>query len=212
VSRLPARPFLYAIVDTQLLAGRSLGEAVSALATGGAALIQVRTKSGTDAGRVRQAREAGAAARAAGVPLIVNDRPDVARIVGADGVHLGQQDLPPAPARRILGPEAIVGVSTHDVGQATMASRESVDYVAIGPVFATRTKAQPDPVVGLEGVRLVRRLVARPLVAIGGITQENAATVVAAGADGVAVISALLCEVDLEATARAFCQTIALAR
>jgi len=212
VPRLPARPFLYAIVDAQLLAGRSVGEAVSALARGGAALVQVRTKTGSDAERVRHAREACGVARAAGVPLIVNDRPDVARIAGADGVHLGQEDLPPAAARRILGPEAIVGISTHDVGQATLTASEPVDYVAIGPVFPTRTKAQPDAVVGLEGVRGVRRLVARPLIGIGGITAENAATVIAAGADGVAVISALLCEVDLEAAARAFCRSLTLAR
>ena len=202
--RLPARPFLYAIVDTQLLAGRPVAEVVRALARGGASLVQVRTKLGDDRERVRLAREACAVAREVGVPLVVNDRADIARIVGADGVHVGQDDLPPAAARAVVGPDAIVGVSTHDPEQASKAAAEPVDYVAFGPVFPTRTKANPDPVVGLAGLRAIRRLVARPLVAIGGITRQNAADVVAAGADGVAVISDLLFDTDLEGAARAF--------
>jgi thiamine-phosphate pyrophosphorylase len=174
--------------------------------------VQVRTKGGPDAERVRLAREACAAARAVGMPLIVNDRPDVALIVGAAGVHVGQRDLPPAAARRILGPAAIVGISTHDVRQATTASGEPVDYVAIGPVFPTRTKDRPDPAVGLDGLRAVRGRVVGPLVAIGGITRENAAAVVGAGADGIAVIGALLGETDLEAAARALRRAFGPAR
>ncbi|HET7291167.1 MAG TPA: thiamine phosphate synthase [Vicinamibacteria bacterium] len=200
--RLPARPFLYAVVDTQLLAGRPLGEAVRALCRGGAGLVQVRTKSGSDAERVRLAREAGSAARESGVPMIVNDRADVARIAGAAGVHVGQEDLAASDARAIVGPNAIVGVSTHDLAQAAAAAAEPVDYVAFGPVFATRTKQNPDPVVGLDGLRTARGAVDRPLVAIGGITRANAAEVAAAGADGVAVISYLLDAPDLEAAAR----------
>lgn len=210
--RLPARPFLYAVVDTQLLAGRSLSEAIRALGRGGASLVQVRTKLGGDAERVRLAREACAAAREAGVPLIVNDRADVARIVGAAGVHVGQGDLPSPLARAIVGPDAIVGVSTHDVAQAASAAAEAVDYVAFGPVFPTRTKANPDPVVGLDGLRAMRGVVSCPVVAIGGITRRNAAEVAAAGADGVAVISDLLGAPDLEAAARELVAALRSAR
>ncbi len=200
--RLPARPFLYAVLDTQWLAGRSVADAVSALARGGAALVQLRAKSATDVERVRLAREACRAARVAGVPLIVNDRPDVARIVGAAGVHLGQDDLPPAAARSMLGPDAIVGFSTHDALQVAAAAAAPVDYVAFGPVFPTRTKANPDPLVGLEGLRAIRSLARRPLVAIGGITRRNAADIISAGADGAAVASDLIGARDMETAAR----------
>jgi thiamine-phosphate pyrophosphorylase len=125
-------------------------------------------------------------------------------MVGADGVHVGQGDLPPAEARRIVGDDAIVGVSTHSLAQLDAALREPVDYVAIGPVYATASKANPDPVVGPDLVRRARALADRPLVAIGGIEHARAAEVVAAGADGLAVIAALMDAPDLEAAARAF--------
>ena len=137
------------------------------------------------------ARDAVAAAHAAGALLVVNDRPDVARLAGADGVHVGQDDLAPADVRALL-PGGIVGVSTHDRAQLAAAASSGADYVAVGPVFATTSKARPDPVVGLELLRAARGLTRAPLVAIGGITAENAADVIAAGADGVAVIGALL--------------------
>lgn len=203
-SALFPHPFLYGIVDTQLLAGRPIRAVVTALARGGAALIQVRTKLGSDAERLALAREALSAARALGTPLIVNDRPDIARILGADGVHLGQDDLPASAARKVLGPQAIIGMSTHDRAQASAAASEPVDYVAFGPIFPTRSKANPDAVVGLDGLRAVRPLVGGPLIAIGGITRTNAGDVVAAGADGVAAISDLLGEPDLEAAARSY--------
>ncbi len=200
--RLPARPFLYAIVDTRLLAGRSAGGVVAALARGGAAMIQLRAKEGSDAQRVRRAREAGAAARHAGVPFIVDDRVDIALIVGADGVHVGRDDVPPATCRQLMGPRAIVGLSTHDPAQVLEAAAAPVDYLSYGPVFPTRTKANPDPVVGLDGLRAIRPLVARPLVAIGGITRRNAAAIVSAGGDGAAVISDLMVGADVETSAR----------
>src|SRR5262249_20708806 len=127
---------------------------------------------------------------------------DVARIVGADGVHVGQDDLDPRAVRSLLPPGALVGVSTHTLDQLGRAAEAPVDYVAIGPVFPTRSKAAPDPLVALEAVRRARDLTRRPLVAIGGITGENARSVVEAGADGLAVISALLAQPDLEAAAR----------
>lgn len=201
---LPARPFLYAILDAGRLAGRPAGESAEALARGGAALVQLRAKDVTDRAFLELARAACAGARRGGARFVVNDRADVARMVGADGVHVGQDDLPPAEARRIVGDDAIVGVSTHSLAQLEAALREPVDYVAIGPVYATASKANPDPVVGPDLVRQARALAGRPLVAIGGIDHARAPEVVAAGADGLAVIAAIMDAPDLEAAARAF--------
>ena len=191
-ARLPPAPFVYPIVDLGLVDPERAGAVVAALAAAGARLLQLRAKSVPDRVLERAARDAVSAAHAAGALLVVNDRPDVARVAGADGVHVGQDDLEPADVRRLLPGGAIVGVSTHGPAQLAAAAAGGADYVAVGPVFATTTKDRPDPVVGLEFVRLARRATPGPLVAIGGITPGNAADVVAAGADGVAVISALL--------------------
>jgi thiamine-phosphate pyrophosphorylase len=201
---LPPRPFLYPIVDVAALGERAVGSAVAALAAGGAKVVQFRAKGLSDRRFLDLAAEALAAARAGGAALIVNDRPDVALILGADGVHLGQDDLDPRAVRTLLPPEALLGVSTHNLEQLERAAGAPVDYLAIGPVFPTRSKAAPDPVVGLEMVRKARALVTGSLVAIGGITEENARSVVDAGADGVAVISALLSQADLAAAGRRF--------
>lgn len=206
--RLPDRPFLYAIVDTGRLGARAAGDAAAALARGGAALVQLRAKDVTDRRLLALAEEVRDGARREGALFIVNDRPDVARLVAADGVHLGQGDVPPAAARAVLGEGAIVGRSTHSLAQLQDALREPVDYVALGPVFATSTKADTEPVVGVELLRRARALTERPLVAIGGIDLSRAADVVAAGADGLAVISALLDAPDLEQAARAFVQAL----
>jgi thiamine-phosphate pyrophosphorylase len=202
--RLPGRPFLYAILDAERLAGRAAGDAAEALARGGAALVQLRAKDVTDRELFALAGAAAEGAHRGGALFVVNDRPDVALMVGADGVHLGQDDLPPADARRVLGDDAIVGRSTHSLDQVRTALGEPVDYVAIGPVFPTATKANPDPVVGPELLREARALTGRPLVAIGGIDAARAVVAIAAGADGVAVISALTGAPDLERAARAF--------
>jgi len=194
---LPPRPFLYPIVDVAALGERAAGSAVAALVAGGAKVVQFRAKGLNDRRFLDLAAEALAAARAGGAALIVNDRPDVALILGADGVHLGQDDLDSRAVRTLLPPGALLGVSTHNLEQLERAAGECVDYLAIGPVFPTRSKAAPDPVVGLEMVRRARALAAGSLVAIGGITEENARSVVDAGADGVAVISALLGQADL---------------
>jgi thiamine-phosphate pyrophosphorylase len=206
---LPPRPFLYPIVDMEALGDRALGPAVAALVAGGAKIVQFRAKGLADRRFLDLAAEALAAARAGGAMLIVNDRPDVAVILGADGVHVGQDDLAPRQIRPLLPAGTLLGVSTHDVGQLERAAGEPVDYVAIGPVFPTRTKADPDPVVGLEMVRRARGLSARPLVAIGGITEARARAVVDAGADGVAVVSALLSQPDLAAAVRRFAAALA---
>jgi thiamine-phosphate pyrophosphorylase len=136
-------------------------------------------------------------ARARGALVIINDRADLAYVLGADGVHLGQDDLPPEAARRLLGERATIGYSTHNVEQAARAALMPVDYVAIGPVFATASKENPDPTVGLEGVRRAREAVGPlPLVAIGGIRPADARAVIEAGADAVAVIGALYADSD----------------
>jgi len=164
-------------------------------------IVQLRAKGVDDRRYLELAREARDAARAAGVLFVVNDRPDIARIVGADGVHIGQEDLPPDVVRQLL-PTGIVGLSTHTVPQLEVAATQPVDYVAVGPVFATRSKVDHDPVVGVDLVRRARKLVNKPLVAIGGITRANVREVSAAGADGVAVISELLLSQDFEAASR----------
>jgi thiamine-phosphate pyrophosphorylase len=140
----------------------------------------------------------------AGGLFIVNDRADVAALCGADGVHLGQQDLPPEKARAVLDTGRIIGYSTHNREQVALAAGLPVDYIAVGPVFATQTKQNPDPVVGLATVSEVLGLTAVPLVAIGGITLENAASVVRAGADAVAVAGDLIRASDIEQRVRQF--------
>ena len=193
----PRLPKLYPITDARL-SGLSHAEQVRRLAAGGATLIQLREKHAGPREFYREAAEAAAVARSLGVLLIVNDRADIALACGADGVHLGQEDLDPSAAQRVVGDKFLVGYSTHGVEQAAEAARLPVDYVAIGPVFQTSTKENPDPAVGLEGVARARAALgpAVPLVAIGGITLENAPAVLAAGADTVAVVSALLAESD----------------
>jgi thiamine-phosphate pyrophosphorylase len=205
---LPPRPFLYPVLDVASLGERSVGAVIAALARGGVRIVQLRAKEVEDRLLVELAREARDATRSEGVLFLVNDRPDVALIVGADGVHVGQDDLSPRPIRALLGADAIVGLSTHDLAQVAVAAGEPVDYVAIGPVFPTLTKARPDPVVGVELLRRARARVGLPLVAIGGITPDNARTVVEAGADGVAVISGLLAAPDLTSAALAFAASL----
>jgi thiamine-phosphate pyrophosphorylase len=198
----PVIPRLYAITDES--AGLSHVEQVEAFARGGARWVQVRDKHAVGRELYEIVVAAIAIARPLGVKIVVNDRVDVALAAGADGAHVGQEDLPAEAARAILGPDRIVGVSTHTTGQAREAASLPVDYVAIGPVFATATKANPDPVVGLEGVRAARAVVPVPLVAIGGITLEHALEVIAAGADSVAVVSDLRAGSSLEARAREY--------
>ena len=165
----------------------------------GVTLIQYRNKLGNARVMLEQARELRRQCRTGvsdphAVRLIMNDRADLALVAGFDGVHVGQDDLLPESVRRIIGPDRWLGVSTHNPEQVAEADLTSADYLAIGPVFSTSSKEKPDPVVGLEGVRRARSLTRKPLVAIGGITRANAASVIEAGADSVAVISDLLLE------------------
>ena len=189
-------PRVYPLTDVQL-SGLSHAEQVRRLSEGGASLIQLREKHWQALQFYEQASAGVSIAAERGVRLIIDDRVDVALAVGAHGVHLGQDDMTPEAARRLLGPEAIIGFSTHAVAQAIEALNLPIDYIAIGPIFQTETKSDTSPVVGLEGLRAVRRAVGTvPLVAIGGITAANAPEVIQAGADSVAVISALLSNPD----------------
>ena len=187
-------PKLYPITDTRL-SGLSHAEQIRRLSAGGATFIQLREKQHAPREFYREAEEALRVARSCGVHLIINDRVDIALALTASGVHLGQDDLPPAAARELLGEHTIIGFSTHNVEQATVAARLPVDYIAIGPIFETASKENPDPVVGLDGLRSVRQIVGEiPLVAIGGISRRNIKEVLEAGADAVAVISLLLAD------------------
>ncbi len=187
---LPSR--LYPIIDrTFCQDSRAVQECSLALVAAGCTLIQYRNKSGSARQMLDEARELRACL-GKGVRLIMNDRADLCLAAGLDGLHVGQDDLSPASARRIIGANRWLGVSTHNPEQLALADQTSADYLAIGPVFATSSKANPDPLVGLEGVRRARELTRKPLVAIGGITRANARSVIEAGADAVAVISDLL--------------------
>lgn len=185
-------PRLYPITDARL-SGLSHAEQVERFSCGGARVIQLREKQKDAREFFQEAEAALRTAREQGVQLIINDRVDIALALGADGVHLGQNDLPPEAARHLLGERAVIGFSTHNVEQALAASRLPIDYLAIGPIFPTLSKENPDAVVGLDGLRRVRAaLPSLPLVAIGGITPVTAPETLAAGADSLAVIGALL--------------------
>ena len=178
---------LYAILDPELAAG-PLSDLSSQLAAAGVTLIQLRDKKSPAAQVLSRARELATLLTPLGVRLILNDRPDIAAIAVCGGVHVGQDDLPVEDARRIVGHSRWVGVSTHNLDQLRQAAATSSDYIAIGPIFPTSTKENPDPVVGLDFIRAARRLTSKPLVAIGGIALESAGEVYRAGADSVAVI------------------------
>ena len=203
---------LYAILDVTLCRERGLEPlaVLDAFLAGGARFIQLRDKSVASRDRLALADAAVARCHAAGARLIVNDRADIARLSGADGVHVGQDDLSVAEARAIVGPGAIVGISTHDAAQIDAASRTTATYIAVGPIYATATKNTGYTARGLE---LVRQAAAgtRPVVAIGGITLDRAPEVLAAGAAAVAVISDLL-RADPEQTVRRFRERLDEAR
>ena len=184
-------PF-YPILDTAMLPARglSLEDTARAALTAGATIVQFRHKAAFSRGVLAQAELVRNLCRQAGALFVVNDRADIARLLDA-ALHLGQTDLPPSDARRILGPDRVIGFSTHNADQLRAAAAEPVDYLALGPIFHTHSKQNPDPVVGLDNLRAWRSLTSRPLVAIGGITRLNGASVLAAGADSVAVISDL---------------------
>jgi thiamine-phosphate pyrophosphorylase len=187
-------PRLYAIVDAEVLAARgvALGDFARGLRAAGVELVQYRDKAGSPQAVLRAAAALRGIFSGTACRLVLNDRADLAVLSEFDGVHVGQEDLSPEDARRVVGANRIVGVSTHTENQVRAADSTAADYIAIGPAFATGTKPDAEQVVGLDGIRQARSLTAKPLVAIGGVTRANARSVIDAGADSVAVISALL--------------------
>jgi thiamine-phosphate pyrophosphorylase len=188
-------PRIYPILDTQSLMARACEPETAAEAwlDGGARIVQFRHKGQWTRPVFEQAERVAGQCRERNATFIINDRADVALLLGA-GLHVGQDDLSPADARSLIGAGALLGYSTHNPHQLDAASAEPVDYVAIGPIFATASKQNPDPVVGLDELRKCRARCVRPLVAIGGITRETARAVFAAGADSIAVIGDLIPE------------------
>lgn len=203
---LPVDLRLYAILDPERARERPLPELAAAAIAGGATLLQYRDKHADTRKYIDTTRAILAAISGKGVPLLINDRVDVAMAAGADGVHVGQDDMPPADARRLLGPRAIIGLTLNNTREALAAVQEPIDYGCIGGVFATSSKDNPKPPIGLDGLADIianARIAtpALPLGAIAGIDENNASTVIAMGADGIAVISAILMADDVSAAA-----------
>jgi thiamine-phosphate pyrophosphorylase len=188
-------PRFYPILDTEVALRRGINpvNAATQILQAGARILQFRHKGFLSREAFGWLEEVAKLAGGAGTPLVVNDRADLAKLFNA-ALHLGQDDLPPAAARRVMGPDAMVGFSTHNEAQLRAACAEPVDYLAIGPIFGTATKENPDPTVGLDELRRLRPLSSRPLVGIGGVTRANARMVLEAGADSVAVIGDLFPE------------------
>ena len=194
---------VYAILDPARCRGRPLGEMAEAAGRGGATLLQYRDKAGSTRRLIEAAREIGRALAPHSVPLLINDRVDVALAAGCAGVHVGAEDMPAADARRLLGPDAIVGCTVRSAEEADGLVAAMADYVSVGGVFATTSKHNPGPPIGLDGMgALIGRLPDLPVCAIAGIDHRNAADVVAGGADGVAVISDIFMADDIVAATR----------
>jgi thiamine-phosphate pyrophosphorylase len=203
---------LYLVTDRRLARGRAMLELVRAAVQGGVTCVQVREKTCSTREFIEQALAVKEFLRSRGVPLIINDRVDVALAVGADGVHLGQTDMPLAAARAIVTDTMLIGVSAESLADAVAAQKGGADYLGVSPIFATPTKSDTALPLGLAGLQTIRRAVHLPLVGIGGLNQQNAAAVVRCGADGVAVVSAIVAAEDPEQAARELVQVIRSAR
>jgi thiamine-phosphate pyrophosphorylase len=195
-------PRLYVILDATLLTVSAM-DCAQELAAAGVRLMQYRHKHAPAGELLKVSLDLVSELQPQGITFIVNDRPDVAAIANASGVHVGQDDLGVAATRTLVG-EQIIGISTHNFEQFEKAAASTADYIAVGPIFETKSKANPDPVVGADLIRRVRALTDKPIVAIGGIKLENAAAVIAAGADSVAVISDILSASDRAARAKQY--------
>ncbi|GEA18536.1 thiamine phosphate synthase [Moorella sp. E306M] len=203
---------LYVIITTELGGGRPTLELVRQSLAGGATAIQLREKDLPARELVELGREIRELTRAAGATFIINDRLDIALAVEADGVHLGQEDLPARVARELLGPGKILGVSTGTVAEARQAVADGADYLGVGSIYATKSKGDAGEPIGLAGLKAIRAAVTIPVVAIGGINTSNAADVIAAGADGVAVVSAVIGAPDVAAAAKELLAAVRRAR
>jgi len=185
------------IADVESAAGRNLPSLIESAVSAGVTVVQLRSKQQSTRAFCDLARDVIRILKPKGVPLVVNDRVDVALACGADGVHLGQLDLRLRDARRILGPSKLIGISVNTIEEAREAENGDADYLGVGPLFATSSKSRLRPILGLEGLRRIRKQVRLPLLAIGGISTANVVPVRRAGADGVAVISALISAPDI---------------
>ena len=203
---------LYLVTDRRLSLGRSTVEVVAAAVNGGVTCVQLREKHCSTREFLEEARRVRELLVGTGVPLIINDRLDVALAVAADGVHLGQNDMHLSDARRLVGERLVIGISAESVADAIRAEAEGADYIGVSPVFTTPTKMDTAPPLGLEGLREIRRAVSLPLVAIGSIRHDNAAEVLRAGADGLAVVSAIVSAPCPRTAAAALRQQIAFTR
>ena len=203
---------LYLVTDPEMTARRGLVETVAAAVEGGVTMVQLRHKNAPAQAMVEAGRALHALLAPRGIPLIVNDRIDVAHAIGAEGVHVGQDDLSPAAARAILGPRAIIGLSITGESQLAGCDPAVVDYVGLGPLFPTGTKADAARVLGEAAFAAIRPRLHCPAVAIGGITALNAARAIAAGADGIAVVSAICAAADPRAAAQVLRATVNAAR
>jgi thiamine-phosphate pyrophosphorylase len=204
-------PRLYVILDAALITSPERDCAAS-LAEAGVRLLQYRNKPASAGKYLESSRELAEMLVPRGVTFLVNDRPDVAFLAGASGVHVGQEDLDVEQARCVVGRDKLVGVSTHNLEQLDRAAASSADYIAVGPLFGTSSKTNPDPVVGLAFLRRARGLTEKPIVAIGGITVERAAAAIEAGADSVAVISGILSAADPAERARQYITVLEAAK
>jgi len=203
---------LYVVTDRPLARGRPLEQVVEAALRGGATVIQLREKEASTREFIALGRRLQELCRARQVPLIINDRLDVALVLEADGVHVGQDDMPVALARQLLGPDKIVGATASTPQEAYHAEADGADYLGCNAVFYTPTKTDTGAPLGIEGFRLLVQTVSIPIVAIGGIKATNAAKLIQAGAAGVAVVSAVMAADDPEAAAREICQVVRAAR
>ncbi len=203
---------LYLVTDRHLSLGRTTAEIVASAVKGGVSCVQLREKNLAKHEFLDKAEILKELLAPLDIPLIINDYPEIALAVNAEGVHLGQNDMSVREARDLLGKDKIIGISAECLEDAIRAEQQGADYIGVSPVFATTSKADTGMPLGLEGIRRIRRHVRLPLVAIGGITSENAGRVIAAGADGIAVISAIVSAVSPEKSARRLTELIAEAR
>ncbi len=203
---------VYLVTDPKLSADRDVVETALEAARGGATIIQLRDPNAPTRDLVDQARALVSALKPLGVPLIVNDRVDVALAAGAQGVHLGQDDMAPGDARALLGDEMILGLSVGSLEELGRSDLDPVDYVGIGPIRGTATKPDAGAAIGIDGFSAVRREIRLPAVAIGGIRVEHTASIIRAGADGVAVVSAICAATNVRAAARAIAEQVANVR
>ena len=194
------------VTDRPLARGRALTGIVAAAVRGGATMVQLREKEAGTREFLEQARALKALLQPLGIPLVINDRVDIALAVDADGVHVGQSDMPLADVRRLIGPEKFIGLSTSTAELILRDDAQAADYLGVGPVYAQQTKPGTAAPHGPEGFRLLRAMTRKPVMAIGGIKASNAAAVIAAGADGLAVVSAIIAADDPEAATREIAQ------